>query len=48
MTTKKIVTSHGIRDNHGRGKVADFLTKKSLMVFSGQRSIIFVLLKGAL
>lgn len=28
MTTSIIANSHGIRDNHGRGKVADFLTDK--------------------
>ena len=28
MTTKKIVNSHGIRDNHGHGKVVDFLVEK--------------------
>lgn len=48
MTSKTITNSHGVRENHGRGKVEDFLTEKYLMVFSGQHSIIFVLLKGAL
>jgi superfamily II DNA or RNA helicase len=28
MTTKTIANSHGIRDNHGCGKVADFLSEK--------------------
>lgn len=28
MTTKIKANSHGIRDNHGRGKVADFLVEK--------------------
>ncbi|MDN5751749.1 MAG: phospholipase D-like domain-containing protein [Nitrosospira sp.] len=28
MTIKTIANSHGIRDNHGRGKVADFLVEK--------------------
>lgn len=28
MNTQKKVFSHGIRDNHTRGKVSDFLTEK--------------------
>ncbi|HUX90820.1 MAG TPA: helicase-related protein [Gallionellaceae bacterium] len=28
MTTKTIANTHGIRDNYGRGKVADFLAEK--------------------
>lgn len=28
MTTKTIANSHGIRDNHGRGKVADFMEER--------------------
>ena len=28
MTTKTIADIHGIRDNYGRGKVADFLAEK--------------------
>ncbi|MBI5041689.1 MAG: hypothetical protein HZB57_10980 [Gammaproteobacteria bacterium] len=28
MTTINKTNSHGIRDNHGRGKVADFLVEK--------------------
>jgi hypothetical protein len=28
MTTKTIANSHGIRDNYGRGKVADFLEER--------------------
>ncbi|MDO9188403.1 MAG: hypothetical protein Q7U24_00920, partial [Sulfurimicrobium sp.] len=28
MTIKTIANSHGIRDNYGRGKVADFLSEK--------------------
>lgn len=28
MTTKQGIQPHGIKDNHSRGKVADFLTAK--------------------
>ncbi|MBZ0097415.1 MAG: hypothetical protein K8H75_18855 [Sulfuricella sp.] len=47
MTTKTIANSHGIRDNYGRGKVADFLAEKPLVALPCQHSPTFVLLKGA-